>query len=104
MGTNTGKNICKNISSKYSQNRLDHARQSATDTLKTASKREIQKTTEATGDLISNKIAEKVTKVSKKLTKNNSETAKNEHDKEIPKERHISPKERKKIIDDLKII
>ena len=36
MGKSIGKNIRKNISSKYSQKHLDHAKQSATDTLKTA--------------------------------------------------------------------
>ena len=44
---NMGKNVCKNInkglSSKYSQKLHDHAKQSATDTLKTASKRIIEK-------------------------------------------------------------
>ena len=39
---NIGKNISKNLSSKYSQKLLDHAKQSATDLLKTASKRAIQ--------------------------------------------------------------
>ena len=39
-----GKNISKNLGSKYSQKLLDHAEQSATDTLKTASKRAVQKT------------------------------------------------------------
>ena len=38
--------------------------------MKTASKIEIQKTEEATGDLIGNKIAEKITSVAKKLLKN----------------------------------
>ena len=42
-----GKNISKNLSGKYSQKLLDHAKQSATDTLKAASERAIQKTTEA---------------------------------------------------------
>ena len=37
------KNISKNLSGKYSQNLLDHARQSAADALKTTSKRVIQK-------------------------------------------------------------
>ena len=50
MVENVGKNIIKSISSKYSQNFLDHAKQSATDALKTASKRAIQKTAELTGD------------------------------------------------------
>ena len=39
-----GKNVSKNVSSKYGQKPLDHAKQSATDALKTASKRAIQKT------------------------------------------------------------
>ena len=35
MGKNIGKNINKNLSGKYSQKLLDHAKQSATDALKT---------------------------------------------------------------------
>ena len=38
-----GKIIRKKIGSKYSQKRLDHAKQSATDALKNASKRTTQK-------------------------------------------------------------
>ena len=45
---------------------------------------------------------QKITKVSKKLQENNSEKVTNENDKEIPKERYISPKEIQKIIDNLK--
>ena len=37
--------------------------------LKTTSKRAIQKTAEATGDLVGNKIADKITSISKKSTK-----------------------------------
>ena len=109
MGKNIGKTIIKNLSGKYSQNRLDHAKKSATDTLKTTSKIVIQKTAEATGDLIGNKIDDAVakshdgtiTKVSKNSQQNNSETVTNEHDKEIPKEKYISPEERQEIIDEL---
>ena len=43
-------------------------RTSTTDAIKTASKRAIQKTTEAIGDLIGNKIADKIS-VSKKSAK-----------------------------------
>ena len=43
MGKNIGKNIRKSLNSKYSQNRLDHAKQSATDALKTSSQRVIKK-------------------------------------------------------------
>ena len=68
MGKNIGKNISKNFSGKYNQNFLDHIRQSATHALEIVSKRAIQKTAEATGDLISNKIADKITKISKNFT------------------------------------
>ena len=39
MGKNIGKNITKNLSDKYSQKRLDHAKQSATDVLNSTSKK-----------------------------------------------------------------
>ena len=52
------RNISKNVTSKYSQKRLDHAKQSTTDTLETSSKRVIQKTAGAAGDLIENKTAD----------------------------------------------
>ena len=86
IGKNIGKNISKNLSSKYSQKLLDHAKQSATDALKTASKRAILKSAEATGDLISNKTADKIIKVLKCTQKNNSETVTNEYNQKIPKD------------------
>ena len=43
-------------------------------------------------------------KVSENLQQNNSETVTNKHDKEIPKERYISPEEREKTIDELRFI
>ena len=104
MGKHIGKNINKNLSGKYGQKRLNHTKQSATDTLKTSSKRFIQKSAEATVDLIGSKNADRITKVSKTSRQNNSETVTNEHDKEIPKERYISPEERQKIIDNLRSI
>ena len=55
------KNIGKNLSNKYSQKLLDAGKKSTTDAMNTASKRAIQKRTEATGDLIGNKIADKIT-------------------------------------------
>ena len=57
MGKNIGKNVSKNLSGIYSQKLLDHTKQTATDVLKTTSKRVIQKAAEATCDLIGNKIA-----------------------------------------------
>ena len=52
--------VAKNMSNKYSQKLVDTAKKSATDAIKTTSKRAIQKTSEATGDLIGNKIADKI--------------------------------------------
>ena len=54
-----------NLSSRYSQKSFDDAKQSATYALKTASVRAIQKTAEAAGDLICNKVLNKITKVSR---------------------------------------
>ena len=56
----------KNLSIKYGQKPLDSAKKSTTDAINIPSKRAIQKTVEATGDLIGNKIADKITNVSKK--------------------------------------
>ena len=39
MGESIGKNISESLSRKYCQKPLDHAQQSATDALKTASKK-----------------------------------------------------------------
>ena len=69
------KSMGKNLSNKYNQKLLDTAKKSTTDPIKTASKRAIQKTAEAAGDLIGNKIADKTTNVSKKTQSNESEAS-----------------------------
>ena len=51
--------------------------------LKTTSKRAVQKIEVATGDLIGNKIVNRITKVSKNSQQNNSEIVTNQNDKEI---------------------
>ena len=61
--------FAKNLSNKYGQNPLDSAKKSTADAIKTALKRAIQKTAEATGDLISNKAADKITSCFKKIRK-----------------------------------
>ena len=63
MEENFVKNISKGLSHKYSQKLLGFTKQSATDALKTASEQAIQKILEANGDLIGNKIADKITKL-----------------------------------------
>ena len=97
--------VAKNLSNKYGQNLFDSAKKSTTDATKTPSKRAIQKTAETTGDLISNKIADKITNVLKKSAKylQNNET---EVVVEIPapKKRYTSPEERQKIIDELRLV
>ena len=57
--------------------------------MKTVSKRAIQKTAEATDDLIGNKIADSITKVSKTSPQNNSET----NEKHIVKNIYLQNKE-----------
>ena len=91
------------MSGKHIQKFPDHTRQSAIDALKTVSKRVIQKTAEVTSYLIGNKISNRITKVSKTSQQNNSKTITNEDDKEISKGRYMSPAERQKIIDDLRL-
>ena len=96
-----GRNISKNLSGKYIQKFLDHAKQSATDALKTSSKRVvrvIQKTEGATGDLIGNKNAGKTTRSSKTSSHNNLET-----NEEILREKYISSELRQKITYDLRL-
>ena len=60
------KNMGKSLSNKYGQKLFDSAKKSTTDAIKTDSKRAIQKTAEATRDLIGNEIADKITSVSRK--------------------------------------
>ena len=76
---------------------------STTDAIETASKRAIQNTAEAKGDLIGNKIADKITTISKKTVK---ELPINNEDMEITthKKRYISPEERQRIIDELRLV
>ena len=85
------KNIGRTLSNKYCQNLVDTAKKSATDALKIASKRAIQKPAEARGHLVGNFIADKITSISKKPA---SEPHPNMASNEILKERYISPQER----------
>ena len=105
MSKNIGKSTSKNLSGKYRQKPLDHAKQSAVAALKTALKRVVHRKSEATGDLIYNKI----TKVSKTLPQSNLQIVTNETEnigfyREIPKEKYVSPEKGQKIIDDLRLI
>ena len=75
------KNMGKSLSNKNSQKRLDRPKKSTTDAIKTASKGAIHKTAEATGDLIGNKTADKITSVSKKPSNNSNNNNNNNNNK-----------------------
>ena len=93
------KNMSRHLSNKYSKNFLDSVKKFTTDAIKTSSKRAIQKTAEATGDLIGNKIADEITSVFKK-SKNNEDN----DESEKTKERYISLEKRQQIIDELRLV
>ena len=95
--------FARSMSNKYGKKLVDTAERSATDAIKTASKRAIQKTAEATGDLVGNKIADKIISVSKKCTKR-LRTIDEDVELTTHKTRYISPKERQQIIDELRLI
>ena len=104
MDKNIGKNISKNLNGKCSQKLLDHAKQFAAYSVKVYSKIITQKIAVATVYWIGNRIANRIKKISRSSPQNNSEMITSKHVKETPKERYISPEERQKTIDDLKII
>ena len=71
---------------------IDTATKTGIDGAKTSSKRVVQKTAEATGNLIGNKMADKITSLRKTKSKE-----KEEQRQEI----YIPPEKREQIIDDL---
>ena len=77
---------------KYGKKLMDTATKIGIDAAKTASKRVVQKTAEATGDLIGNKIADKVTLVGKSKEKTKKA------------EQIYIPPEKRQITDDLKLL
>ena len=68
LGTHATK-VAKNLNNKYGQKLADSARKSATDALKIPGERAIQKTAEASGNLVGNFIADKITCISKTTSK-----------------------------------
>ena len=88
--------FARNFSDKYSKSLMDKGIDLSKNFAKTAGKKILKETAKATGDLIGNKIADKITSASKK-------SQSDEVINGIPKGRYISPKERQKIIDELKL-
>ena len=72
------------LRSKYSL--FDHAKQSSTDALETAPKKQLKKA-EATANLIGNKTSDKITTASKTSPQNNSVANK----EEVLRKRYVSP-------------
>ena len=82
--------FARNVSDKYSKSLMDKGIDLSKNFAKTAGKKILKETAKATGDLISSKIADKI-------------TAKPHNEDEVNNERYISPKERQKIIDEFKL-
>ena len=87
--------FARNFSDKYSKSLMDKGIDVSKKFAKTAGKKILKKTAKATGDLIGNKIADKIASASKIADKIASASKKSQSD-EIPKERQ-------KIIDELKL-
>ena len=85
--------FAKKCGNNYGKKLMYTATKTGINAAKIASKRVVQKTAEATGDLIGNKIADKITSIDKPKEK---ETKKIE-------EIYIPPEKRQQIIDDLRL-
>ena len=85
--------FARNFNDKYGKSLRNASKTFA----KTAGKEILKETAKATGDLIGSKIADKIT--AKPSKKSHADEVING----IPKERYICPKERQKIIDELKL-
>ena len=85
--------LARKLGDKYGRKLMDTATKRGIDAAKTASKRVVQKTTEATGDLIRNKIADKITSLGKTKSK----------EKEEERQIYIPPEKRQQIIDDWRL-
>ena len=76
---------------------MDTTPNTGIDASKIGSERLIQKTAEATGDLIGNEIADKITSVGKTKSKEEEDKTNERHKIYIP------PEKRQQIIDDLRL-
>ena len=86
--------FARQLGDKYGKKVMNTGTKTGIDAAKTASTRVVQKTAEATGDLIRNKIADKITSLGKTKSKE-----KEKEEQEI----YIPPEKRQQIIDDLRL-
>ena len=86
--------FARKFGDKYGKKLMDIATKTGIDAAKTASERLVQKAAEATGDLIGNKLADKITSIGKLKEKEKINKA---------EEIFIPPEKRQQIIDDLRL-
>ena len=105
MRKNMVKSLDKNLSSNCGQKLLDTTKHLATNALKIASNMAIPKNAAATGDLVGNKIAEKITKATSRSTcKDLKKSTQIPEPTSIPKEIYIPPEKQQHIIDELRLL
>ena len=101
IGNKYGKKIfdvSKSMNNKYGKNILDNSLSAGKDFAKIAGKKVLTKSAEATGDLISNKITDRITKSAR-----NKEQKEDDRIMEETQEIIIQPEKREQIIRDLKL-
>ena len=86
--------FARKFGNKYGKKLIDTTTKTGIDTAKTASKRVVHKTAEATGDLIRNKIADKILSWGK---------TKGKYKENEIEEIYIPPEKRHQIMDDLRL-
>ena len=96
--TKTGINAANKFGDKYGKNLMDTAKKQGTNFAKTAGNKIVQKSPEATGDLVGNKTADKITSLDK------SENKEKENETNEPEESIIPPEKRQQIINDLRLL
>ena len=94
--TKTGINAAKKFNEKYGKKIVDITKKEGINFPKTAGKRIVEKSAEAAGDLIVNKIANKITSLGK------SKNKEKENETNEPEEIIIPPENRQQIIDELR--
>ena len=90
--------VGKSMKKKYGKKILDNSLSAGKDFAKIAGKKVLTKSAEATGDLIGNKIADRITKISR-----NKEQKEDDRIMEETQEIIIPPEKREQIIRDLKL-
>ena len=90
--------FARNIGNKYGKKILDNSFSAGKDFAKIAGKKVLNKSAEATGDLIGNKIADRITK-----SVRNKEQKEDDRIMEETQEIIIPPEKREQIIKDLKL-